>query len=86
MARPPDSERVPWLTPRQREVVRLVGGRGWSYKRVASELRHHHAAGRTLSTRTIEEYSRQIRDAIGSPLRPRDALHELYRSSPEAFD
>ena len=86
MARSPDPDRVPWLTPRQREVVRLVGGWGLSYKRAAAQLPHRHVEGVTISPRSVAQYAQQIRDAMDSPLRPRDALHALYRERPEDFD
>lgn len=60
------------FTPRQLEVIDLVGGRGFSYGRVAMRL--------GISRRTVEEYAVAIRDRAGyRRMNPRDALYRIYR-------
>lgn len=59
-------EAVKNFSKRHRELIELVGGRLLSYPE-AAEVLH-------LSTRTVEDYATQIRDASGLKMRPRDAL------------
>lgn len=58
-------------TPRQAQLIELVGGRGLSYVEVAAELE--------LSVRTVEAYATEIRTLAGLPQQPRTALFFLYR-------
>lgn len=67
------------LTPRHRQIVRLVGGRRLSYKKVARELE--------ISPWTVREYAGQIRDRSGlEELRPRDAISVLYMEHMEELE
>lgn len=67
------------LTPRHRQVVRLVGGRRLSYKKVARELE--------LSVHTVKDYARDIRARSGlKELRPRDAISVLYMEHMEELE
>lgn len=59
------------LSPRLREVVDLIGGKGLSYKAAAKRM--------GVSPRTVEEYAAEIRARAGLPMNPRDALFVLYR-------
>lgn len=59
------------FTPRQLEVIDLVGGRGFSYKRVGLRL--------GISTHTVEEHAIAARDRAGlRRMNPRDALHRIF--------
>lgn len=58
-------------TPRQAQLIELVGGRGLSYVEVARLL--------GLSVRTVEGYATEIRTLAGLPHAPRTALFMLYR-------
>lgn len=58
------------LSPRMKDVLRLVGGQQWPYKRVAKEL--------GISVHTVETYAVKIRDRAGLDLSPRNALTVLY--------
>lgn len=63
------------LTPRQQELVELVGGRGLSYARAAREM--------GLSIRTVEEYAAEIRALARIPASPKAALFIVYRQERE---
>jgi len=73
------------LTPRQREVVILVGRHRLSYKGAARRLENRYREGEHLTPQTVRQYANQIRDAMESPLSPRDALTELYWVHEAAF-
>lgn len=78
---------VETLTPRQRQVVVLIGGRRLSYKAAARQLANLQADdGSQISPHTVREYCREIRELLGSDLAPRDALTELYWSYPKLFE
>lgn len=59
-------EAVRDFSNRQSEIIELVGRYFLTYSEVADRLH--------LSTRTVEDYASQIRDASGLKMRPRDAL------------
>lgn len=81
------AEMIDSLTARQRQVVILIGGRRQSYKSAAKQLEHLRSEGeRSISSHTVREYARDLRDLMGSDLPPRDALTELYWSFREAFE
>ena len=75
---------VAMLTPRYIEVVILIGGKGLTYKAAASRMENKIIkvrAGRSqpkISHGTVRQYAKEIRDIIGSPLRPIRALTEFY--------
>jgi DNA-binding NarL/FixJ family response regulator len=67
------------LSRRLVQVLVLVGGRGWSYKRVAREL------GVTYST--VVMHTQRLRDRSHlEGLPPRAALAQLYQQDPERWD
>lgn len=59
------------LSPREREVVELVGGDLKSYKAAAGELR--------ISEHTVRAHVYRIVQRIGTTLKARDAIIDLYR-------
>ncbi len=71
------------LTPRQREVVELIGGEGLSYPEAAARLGHYREGGRTIQPESVRKYANDIRDRMGVDKKPRRALWELYTRSDE---
>ena len=75
---------VALLTPRQLEVVILIGGRGLSYKAAASQMENKLIKARAgrgqpkISHRTVRQYAREIRDIISSGHSPIRALTVFY--------
>ena len=79
------------LTPRQREVVILIGKHRLSYKAAAKQLENLLSCdpgqcGDHISWHTVRQYAVQIRDLMGSRLSPRDALTALYWEYRKSFD
>ena len=71
------------LTPREREVVLLIGRDLLSYKAAAKRLVNRNQSrfgreARSISWRSVERYATRIRDRVGSELTPTRALRELY--------
>lgn len=59
------------FTARQLEIIELVGGKGFSYKRVGLRL--------GISPHTVEDHAEAIRARAGlHRMNPRDALHRIY--------
>lgn len=84
MAKAVKRDLVAILTPRQLEVVILIGGRGLSYKAAAARMVNKlikERAGRgqpKISYRTVRQYATEIRDLIGSGRSPIRALTAFY--------
>lgn len=74
------------LTPRQRQVVVLIGGRRLSYKAAARLLTHRYHEGAHVSPGTVRQYANDIRHRIQSPLPPRDALTVFYGANKDRLD
>ena len=72
------------LTPRQIEVVLLIGGEGLTYKAAAARMENRlikARAGRTqpkISHHTVRQYATDVRDIIGSDMSPIRALTLFY--------
>lgn len=72
------------LTPRQLEVLLLVGRDGLRYKEAARRLPNLNAwgkmrrAGVTVSWRTVKHYATEIRDLSGRDGDPKAVLKDLY--------
>ena len=58
------------LSPRQLEIVVLVGRDGFSYKAVARKL--------GIGYGTVKVHVNRIRNKLGSTRRPREAIVEFY--------
>lgn len=58
------------LTPRQRQVLELIGAQRRTYAEIAEEL--------GISPRTVEDHARAIRDHAEIDGRPRDACLALW--------
>ena len=84
MSRPTKRDLVAILTPRQLEVLILIGGQGLSYKSAASRMVNKLIKKRVgldqpkISYRTVRQYATEIRDIIGSGLSPIRALTTFY--------
>lgn len=74
------------LTPRQREVVVLIGRYRLSYKQAARRMAHRYMGDRTVSPETVRDHAQTIRDRLRSPLSPRDAVTELYWMHRDEFE
>jgi len=74
------------LTPREREVVVLIGRDQLAYKAAARRMAHRYRNGERISEHTVREYARTIQRRVGSRLPPRAALTELYWSHRSQFD
>ena len=87
---PPDL--VALLTPRQIEVVLLIGGEGLTYKAAAGRMDNKLFKARfgrkhpKISHRTVRQYAKEIRDIIGSALSPIRALTMFYYEHKEALE
>ena len=58
------------LSPRQRQIVELVGGEGLSWKAVARRL--------DISESTVRVHLFRLMVKLGSTRRPREAIVEFY--------
>ena len=63
------------LSPRQRQIVELVGGEGLSWKAVAKRL--------GISEGTVKVHVGRLMDRLGSTHRPRYAIVTYYFRSRE---
>ena len=66
------------LSPRQEEIVALIGRDGLSYKAVAKRL--------GLSVKTVHSHVRVIAAKLDSARRPREAILEYYLESQNRDD
>jgi len=74
------------LTPRQVEVLIMIG-KGMSYNAAAAKLRNKGADdGRRISWRTVETYAIQIRDLMDCPFSPTKALMIYYQTHREELE
>ncbi len=81
------------LTPRQLDVVVLIGRDDLSYQAAARQMRNRNLRRMadsldelpTVSPRTVEQYACQVRDAIGSTDIPTRALRAFYQAHREAI-
>ena len=74
------------LTPREREVVLLIGGMGLSYRAAARHMGHWFQGKRTISEGTVRQYAVRIAKKVGSDRPPRRALWEFYSDHRDEFD
>ncbi len=63
------------LSPRQRQIVELVGGEGLSWKAVARRL--------NISLSTVRVHVARLMERLGSTQRPRHAITTYYFRSRE---
>lgn len=66
------------LSPRHREVLRLIGSERLSYKKAAAALEHRYIEGRGLSTATVRQYVREIYEITDGSGSPREWLIWLW--------
>lgn len=82
------------LTPRQLDVVVLIGRDDLSYQAAARMLRNRNLrrmADRldelpTISPRTVQQYASEVRDLIGSTDVPTRALRAFYQANQEEIE
>jgi len=76
------------LTPRQRQVVALVGGGQLSYKAAAARMKHRYArtADQSVTAGTVKQYATQVRERMALPIPPRSALTLLFFANPDLFE
>ena len=79
-----ETDLVAVLTPRQIEVLLLIGGEGLTYKAAAARMENKLIKARAgmrqrkISHRTVRQYAKEIRTIIGSELSPIRALTVFY--------
>jgi DNA-directed RNA polymerase specialized sigma24 family protein len=58
------------LSPREREVVLLLGGKGLTYREVGNQL--------GISSRTVETYAKRVLQRYPNSKKPQAAIAEIY--------
>ncbi len=69
---------VELLTPRQLEVLIVIGRERLSYKRAATQLEHRFDKGRGISYQTVRQYAKEIYALLDGTGSPREFLIEFY--------
>ncbi len=82
------------LTPRQIDVVILIGRDDLRYQAAAAKMRNRGMRWTetefddlpTISPRTVQQYAAEIRDLIGSDDVPTRALRQFYQQNREELE
>lgn len=72
------AELIESLTPRQRQVVCLVGGQRLSYEEAARRMGHFYQGNRSISPETVRRYASDIRDLFGVDKPAQRAMWDIF--------